>query len=540
MTDFIDLDGEQPAIATPSVPPEVIGQGADYEPRRRPLAAPQRHQLPQHTMPASEEAEQHVIACCLLEGDDGLTLKRAQDAGLTQDSFYFPANQIIFAALTELARSNKPLSLEVLAEELTSAKTFDQVGGFPYLMQVTAKVPTTAHAGYFIEKVAEAAEKRALIRNATGLIEAAYAGEDASFLRKLAETIAPGVAKTQTTLASHLDLRRVRLTTPPPEPTIRLFLAGKPIATPGNLVTVIAKSKTGKTAALGAATAAIIGAHYDRTDLDTFKFTAPHTDEAVILIDTEQSPYDAWTCHSRTMARAGNPNEPDWLHHYALVGDSAQDLRKVLPVALERGKTLHKGVFALILDGVADFVASVNDEAECNEFVTYLRKLAVDFDCPVICVIHSNEGIKTGDDGRGHLGKQLTRKAESNLLLKKVGDTTTITSEKQRKAPITEADGVAFQWSDEHGRHVSCETTPSGPASKSGPKPKYDPQAMLACVPAPGDKPMPTAQIHRRVCELPSTINIRTFKDYLAKWVETGEVERIEDRALGFVFRRRF
>jgi hypothetical protein len=71
-------------------------------------------------------------------------------------------------------------------------------------------------------------------------------------------------------------------------------------------------------------------------------------------------------------------------------------------------------------------------------------------------VIHSNEGLKSGDDGRGHLGKQLTRKAESNLLLKKEGETTAITSEKQRKAPITAADGVAFKWSDEEGRHISC------------------------------------------------------------------------------------
>lgn len=61
-----------------------------------------------------------------------------------------------------------------------------------------------------------------------------------------------------------------------------------------------------------------------------------------------------------------------------------------------------------------------------------------------------------GDDGRGHLGKQLTRKAESNLLLKKEEDVTVITSEKQRKAPITAADGVAFKWSNGKGMHVSC------------------------------------------------------------------------------------
>lgn len=511
-----DLDSEFDAPAEPKPVTRPVRAASDRSP------------------PHSAEAEEHVIACCLL--DDGATLSRALENGLTPTSFYAPQNRLLF----EVCCSLKTPTLETLVEELRTRRQLEAVGGMPYLMQVTSRVPTTAYAGYFIEKVREKHILREVIREATGAVERAY-GFTGGLEEYLAEvkTRLDWAAGRATTKKRDRHPTRVRHATPPPEPQTRLFLAGKPIATPGNLVTIISRAKTGKTATLGAATAAIIAAHYDRTDLDTFKFTAPHTKQAVVLIDTEQSPYDAWTCHDRTIKRAGSPPDPDWLYHYAMVGWGAADLRRELPLAIAEAGAAHGGVFSVILDGVADFVNSVNDEAECNEFITFLRALAVQYNTPIICVIHSNEAQKSGDDGRGHLGKQLTRKAESNLLLKKEGEVTTITSEKQRKAPITEADGVAFHWSEEHQRHVLCDN-PAARASKAGRKPKHDAQEMLEALPAP-DAPAKTInQIHRDVCELPCNIELRTFRDYMAKWVQTGEVERIQHDTLGWVFKRRY
>ena len=40
-----------------------------------------------------------------------------------------------------------------LIEELKTRRQLEAVGGFPYLIQVTGKIPTTAQAGYFIETV---------------------------------------------------------------------------------------------------------------------------------------------------------------------------------------------------------------------------------------------------------------------------------------------------------------------------------------------------------------------------------------------------
>lgn len=259
-------------------------------------------------------------------------------------------------------------------------------------------------------------------------------------------------------LLERVEVRRIRASAPPAEPVTRFFLAGKPIATPGNLVTLIAKSKTGKTAASGAMIAAAVSASLGKTDLDLLKFSASNPEgKALVVIDTEQSPFDAHACYMRSLNRAKTDKDHTWLHPYSLAGWSASELRAALRPVIEQADKLNDGMFAVVLDGVADFVADVNDLRECNPFVAELHALAIEFDCTVVCIIHSNEGKLAGDDGRGHLGKQLTRKAESNLLLKKVGEVTTVTSEKQRKAPITEADGVAFKWSDDEGRHISCE-----------------------------------------------------------------------------------
>jgi len=327
------------------------------------------------------------------------------------------------------------------------------------------------------------------------------------------------------------EAKRVTLSLKPTEPTTRLFLAKKPVCTPGNLTTLISKAKTGKTATIGGVVAAIISAHYDRSGLDTFGFTAPHTKEGVVLIDTEQSPFDAYTCHQRAFARANQDSDVDWMMHYALVGMGAKQLRLTLPKILAKAKSDHGAVFTAILDGVADFVLSVNDEAECNEFITWLRALAVEYNCPIICVIHSNEAQKSGDDGRGHLGKQLTRKAESNLLLKKTGDVTVITSEKQRKAPITDKDGIAFRWSDEVGMHVSVKMEVK--AVKGG-RPRHAFDTFQSIFPKTADRAM-TKQALLRFAQDLADIKETAFRELLHEATENGTIVRIPN-ASGYVY----
>jgi len=127
---------------------------------------------PDRSPPHSAEAEEHVIACCLLDGSD--TIARCLEARITAECFYTPANRLLYEVIIELYQKSPPVTLEMIAEELKTRRQLEAVGGFPYLMQVTGKIPTTAHAGYFIEKVREKHLLRELIKAATGAVEQAY------------------------------------------------------------------------------------------------------------------------------------------------------------------------------------------------------------------------------------------------------------------------------------------------------------------------------------------------------------------------------
>lgn len=492
---------------------------------RRPSPRPA---APDRSPPHSAEAEEHVIATILLDGSD--TLQRAIEAGLPPAAFYFPANRLLYEICLDLRSSDKPVMLETLAEELKTRRQLDAAGGFAYLMQVTGKVPTTAHAGYFIEKVREKFILRESIKAHTEAVEQAYGftGGLEEYLQvsraRLEAITRSGDAAREAEQKKHLAARRVRVSAAPPEPQTRLLLADKPICTPGNITTLISRAKTGKTATLGAATAAIITAATGTSTLkpDNLGFTATNPNgHAVIVIDTEQSPFDAYTCYKRSLDRAGTDQDPKWLYHYALVGMSHTDVKRALDGAIALARAECKAIFCIILDGVADFVASVNDEAECNGFVTWLRERTVTHDCPAICVIHSNEAEASGNDGRGHLGKQLMRKAESNLVLEKTDEITTITSDKQRKAPITKADGISFQWSDEHQRHVTCGKQD---APRPGRRRSNEVATYLSAFPTSQREARPFMQVYR-VANNKRPIARTTFFDLVELGVKNGDIQ---------------
>jgi replicative DNA helicase len=156
--------------------PDTDSSGAGGgRPPFREIAGGLEPDQPDRSPPHSAEAEEHVLAVCLLDGETGGTIARCQREKLVPDAFYFPANRLIYDILLDLNKRGKPCTLEVLAEELKTRRQLEAVGGFAYLVQITGKIPTTAHAGYFIEKVREKFVLRKLIMGATDLVEKAYA-----------------------------------------------------------------------------------------------------------------------------------------------------------------------------------------------------------------------------------------------------------------------------------------------------------------------------------------------------------------------------
>lgn len=145
-------------------------------------AARRMESAPPRIPPHSVESEEQLLSGCLLDGAD--VLARCELAGLTERSFYIAANAIIFSVLMRLWRRGEPTDLAVVAEDLKKDGQLDAVGGYRYLTQVSASLPTTAQAAFFIQRVRELAVLRDVIASATSAVEAAYShsGELDDFL----------------------------------------------------------------------------------------------------------------------------------------------------------------------------------------------------------------------------------------------------------------------------------------------------------------------------------------------------------------------
>jgi hypothetical protein len=185
MTETFDFDDIEPSAP----PPEDVTFPS--RPARQSSRPGRSEPVPasiDRSPPHSTEAENHVLACCLVDGSD--TMARCVENGVTEDCFYSPANRFVFSVLLELHKSSKLLGLEVLVEELMRRRTLEAVGGMPCLMAMITGVVTTAHAGYFIDQLKDYSLRREIIKQATALVEQSYSGVETATLVTSAERLA--------------------------------------------------------------------------------------------------------------------------------------------------------------------------------------------------------------------------------------------------------------------------------------------------------------------------------------------------------------
>ena len=412
--------------------------------------------------PHSEKAERGLLACIILEGEDGksdlLELCRSERIG--EATFYDSSCGIVYASIERCHAAGQPIGTATISADLTAHGQFERVGGFPFLFAIEKEAPTTLFAKTHLLAVHTFAARRETIFAAAEAIERAHnpsenTREIVANLRAKLDSLEASPVTSQ--LLARLKARRFNHAIPPADPQPRFLINGRAVCTPGNLTNLIAQAKAGKTAFLAAMVSAVICAEHDTKDRDTLGVTAtaPGT-RRLLHFDTEQSPFDHDQLIRRALRRAGVAAMPAWLDSFGLAGFNAVELRSALSLSMKEAKALG-GLFAVILDGTADFVNDVNDPEECNAFVAQLHGLAIEYDCPIINVVHENPG-QDGGKMRGHLGSQLERKAESNLRLRKSEEITVVFSEKMRKAPILERDGPRFRWDDGQKDHVSCES----------------------------------------------------------------------------------
>ena len=337
----------------------------------------------------------------------------------------------------------EPVDITVIGEKHLPHLTFISTELFSCALPVE-------ESEYYAEKVWRAFQIRQAKRIGHELIESLESSPDAA--KTLCETAVAALNGLKANAGESLAVRlALRVYDPKAnlEKPIPLYRIGNvAVCTAGNLTTISAQAKAGKTASI----AAMIASTFAHPDADCLAFNSRNPQgRAVIHIDTEQSPFD----HAelvRLMSKRACMDLPAWFKSYCLTGWRADDIRRAIPLVMELAQKEFGGIHSLVLDGCADAANDVNDPAEANAFVAELHALAIEHDCAIVGVIHLNPGseFKT----RGHLGSQLERKAETNLKCDKEDETITLWAEKNRHAPIPKKTAPRFAWNTEAGMHT--------------------------------------------------------------------------------------
>lgn len=120
--------------------------------------------------PQALELEEAVLGALMLEQEAVITV---QDV-LTEDSFYDHKHQVIFKAISDLSMELKPIDLYTVTERLKQEDKLTEVGGAPFLAELTQKVGSAAHVEFHAKIVAQKYVQRELIRASTKIQERSY------------------------------------------------------------------------------------------------------------------------------------------------------------------------------------------------------------------------------------------------------------------------------------------------------------------------------------------------------------------------------
>jgi len=116
----------------------------------------------------------------------------------------------------------------------------------------------------------------------------------------------------------------------------------------------------------------------------------------------------------------------------------------------------------ILIDGLAHFVGSVNDEEQASVLLTQLLAVADTYDVSVIATIHQNNRDDSGL-GRGHIGAEAYRLCDSMLFIEwdRQVDVRTITARnrfgKVRSGSVRDVH-TSFAWNDGARMMLSCDT----------------------------------------------------------------------------------
>lgn len=201
------------------------------------------------------------------------------------------------------------------------------------------------------------------------------------------------------------------------EDEVILSVDGIPALSRKDLVAIKAKQKAGKSS-----TISIINATFACGIWNRLKKEIMHPVK-VLYFDTEMKERDTWKMIQKTNKMAGLDLSADSenLMFFNLRKHTHSECRDIIASAI----MLHRPDVVFI-DGIVDLLADFNEVTQSQELVREHLRLAEEYDCCIIDVLHTNKG---GDDHnmRGHLGTILSQKSTNVFECVKDNDNNVVT-----------------------------------------------------------------------------------------------------------------
>jgi len=112
-----------------------------------------------HLQPQALDIEKAVLGALLIDKDAYTVVCEM----LYPESFYEQRNQLIYSAIRDLSIAERPVDMLTVTEQLARNGHLDQVGGPPYIAEISSRVASSAHIEYHARIIAQKFLARQLI-----------------------------------------------------------------------------------------------------------------------------------------------------------------------------------------------------------------------------------------------------------------------------------------------------------------------------------------------------------------------------------------
>tara|TARA_R110000787_G_scaffold104066_1_gene210792 strand:- start:460 stop:1296 length:837 start_codon:yes stop_codon:yes gene_type:complete len=179
-----------------------------------------------------------------------------------------------------------------------------------------------------------------------------------------------------------------------------------PIGTYGNFSVVSAPPKTKKTFLISLLTSVYLSGSNNFGG----NIKGHREDKSVLHFDTEQGKWHA----QRVFKRVLDMSDSDYSKFYLTFGLRTIGFKQRIEFIEYCLENKAEKIGLVIIDGIADLVSDVNNIEESNAIIQKIMEWSTNYNCHIICVIHSNFG---SEKMTGHLGSFIEKKTETQIQL---------------------------------------------------------------------------------------------------------------------------